>query len=56
MIFFNEEKDECIVPRSNVYSSPEILGGIHKNFIALNILVMRNKFYNLLATDKKANG
>ena len=29
--FLNREKDELIAQRSNEYSSPKILGEIHKN-------------------------
>ena len=52
--FFDVEKDECIVPRSNVYSSPEILGGIHKNLIPLYTLVMdkNHSKVELVAIDK----
>ena len=52
----NNEKDECIVPRSSMYSSPEILGGIHKNLIPLYSLVMikHNSKVKLLATNKKS--
>ena len=50
---FELEKDECIIPRSNVYSSPEIVGGIHKNIIPLYNLIMskNNSKVELAATD-----
>ena len=51
--FFSSEKDECIVPRSNGYSSPEILGGIHNNLIPKYNLVMskHNSKVELIATN-----
>ena len=51
---FETEEDECIIPRANMYSSPEILGGIHKNIIPLYSLVMSKNHskVELVATDK----
>ena len=33
--FFVTKDDELLIPRANVYSSPEVLVGIHKNIISL---------------------
>ena len=38
---FVKKDDELLIPRANVYSSPEVLVGIHKNIIPLYSLVMR---------------
>ena len=55
--FFDVEKDECIVPRSDVYSSPGILGKIHKNLTPLYTLVTdkNHSKVELVATDKTKN-
>ena len=52
--FFETKEDKCIIPRANVYSSPESLGGIHKNIIPLYRLVMskNHSIVELVATDK----
>ena len=52
--FFYKGKYEFIVKRSNVYSSPEILGGIHKKRHPLYSLVMSKNMskVDLIATDK----
>ena len=52
---FETKEDECIIPRANGYSSPEILGGIHKNIIPLYSLVMskNHSIVELVVTDKK---
>ena len=53
--FLNKEKDEFNFQRSNVYSSPEILSGIHQNLIPLYSLVMikDNSKVELLATNNR---
>ena len=40
--FSHAEKDERVIPTANVYSSPEITGGIHKSIILLYSIVMSN--------------
>ena len=52
--FFETENDQCIISRSNVYSSPNILGGTYKNIIPLYSLVMSKNHSKdeLVATDK----
>ena len=52
--FLNREKDELIVQRSNVYSSHEVLCGIHKYLIPLYSLVLSQNYSknDLLATKK----
>ena len=52
--FLNKKKDEFIVQRSNIYSSPEILSRIHKNLIPLYSLVMSKNHskVELVTTDK----
>ena len=51
--FFATKDDECLILRANVYSSPEVLVGIHKNIIPLYSLVMSNNYsaVELVATD-----
>ena len=53
MSFFETEEDECIIPRLNAYSPPNILDGIHKNIIPLYNLIMskNNSKVELAATD-----
>ena len=52
--FFVTKDDEVLIPRANVYSSPEVLVGIHKNIIPLYSLVMSkiHSAFELIGTDK----
>ena len=51
---FETKEEECIIPRANEYSSPEILGGIYKNIINLYSLVTSKNYsiVELVATGK----
>ena len=53
--FFVKKDDELLIPRASVYSSPEILVGIHKNTIPLYSLLMskNHSVVELVGTDKK---
>ena len=52
--FYHPEKDEIIIPISNVYSSLEVLDGIFKNIIPLYRLVMskHHNFVEMLSSTK----
>ena len=53
--FIYTDKNQIIIETSNVYPSPEMLGGIYKNIISLYSLVMskHQSQFELIGTDKK---
>ena len=54
-VFLVKKDDELLLPRVNVYPSPEVLVGIHQNIIPLYSLVMskNHSLVELVGTEKK---